>query len=154
MNRYKLLFVVCLAALCLTACGPTISVQNDTSVPVRVIVTAQGKSDVLSPSPGESSSADASEGPYSVTIIPDQEWLDYAKTSRKYLNDQLANANNLSGAQLLDVVKRLKDIAARMKQFEDAANSGAHCGGRISQDGGGAVTVSIGASGALVVACK
>jgi hypothetical protein len=88
-------------------------------------------------------------------VIPDAEWIEYAKLTRKVLNDQLANADKLTGPQLLDVIHRLKEIAAQMQQFEQAAGSSASCGGRLTEDNSaGLVVVSTTDSGALVISCR
>jgi len=151
------IFFVALIGLTLglVGCAPSVVVENKTGFAVRVVVTSANGSEVVSPSPGESSSAEVAEGTYRVTVIPDAEWLDHAKATRKFLNDQLANSGNLTGAQLLDVIQRLKDIAARMQQFESTAGGGASCSGAVSSDGGGGVaTITTAANGALVVACR
>jgi hypothetical protein len=138
-----------------TSCGgPTITVQNNTKFPVRVVVSSGGKSQSLSPSPGESSSADADEGPYRAYAVPDADWINYAKDVRKYLNDQLAHSDQLTGPQLLDVVRRLKDIAERMTQYEQAAGSGTGCSGSMTSDHDGLVEVSTKSNGGLLVICK
>ena len=135
-------------------CGPTITVQNNTKFPVRAVVSSGGKSEMLSPSPGESSSADASEGPYGVYVVPDEDWINYAKQVRQYLNDQLANSDKLTGPQLLNVIQRLKEIAMRMAQYERAGGSGNGCSGSVAEDKDGLVTITTKADGGLVVACK
>lgn len=134
--------------------GPTVTVENHTQIPIRVVVSSGGTSQVLSPTPGESSAADASEGPYRVSAVPDADWINYAKDTRKFLNDQLANSDQLTGPQLLDVVRRLKDIAARMSQYDKAGSGYSGCSGTVSTDHDGLVQVSIAADGKLVVACK
>jgi hypothetical protein len=155
VNRIKLRLVLVVSLALLSDCGgPSVTVQNNTKFLVRAVVTSGGGSQVLSPSPGESASADVGEGVYSATVIPDTDWVEYAKLTRKVLNDRLANADNLTGDQLLDVVRRLKDIAAAMQQFEQAASSSGKCDGSVSQDGGGVVTVSTASDGSLVVSCK
>jgi hypothetical protein len=139
----------------LDSCSPNIVVSNTTNIPVRVTVTSGGKSDVLSPSPHESSATEATEGPYSAVVISDAEWIAYAQLVRSDLNQQIANSDNLTGAQLLSLVQRLKDIAAKMDQFNKAAKAGAKCSGQITAEGsGGAVTVSSGVNGELLIACK
>jgi len=154
MSRSQKLLAGLVLALLLAACGPTVTVQNQTGFAVRAIVTTVSGGDVVSPSPGESSSVDAQEGAYTITAIPDQDWINYAQTARKLLNEQLANSDNLSGPQLLKVVQQLKDIAAKMKQFQATAGKGATCRGTINQDGsGGTATVSVAADGSLVVSC-
>jgi hypothetical protein len=155
MSRLQISIVALAAVLCAAGCGPTVTVMNNTRIPVRAFVSASGgENDTLSPSPGESSVAEVSEGAFQVKVVPDTAWVDYAKTSRKLLNDQLANSDNLSGPQLLDVVKRLKDVAAQMQQMESVASAGgASCAGTISSDGAALVNVSVGASGALAVSC-
>ncbi len=151
--KYALAMML-LACAALVGCGPTVTVQNSTGFVVRAVITTADGSQTVAPSPNESSSLDVSEGAYSVSVIPDAEWVEYAKTVRKLLNDQLANSSQLSGAQLLDVVQRLKDIAARMKQYGQAAGGSASCRGSVGNDGNGVAQVSLGADGKLVVACK
>ena len=155
MNHRKLIPVLIVTAILLASCAPYIVVENKTSFPVRVIVSGGGKSEVVSPTPGESSSVDMNEGTYKATVIPDAEWIEYAKLTRKVLNDQLANSDKLTGPQLLDVIRRLKEIAVRMQQYEQAAASSASCGGRLTEDNSaGLVVVSTSNSGALVISCK
>ncbi len=155
MNRLALIAVSLMAAAMIVGCAPMVTIVNNTKFPVRAIVSSGGRTEVLSPSPGESSSVEVAEGSYQVSVIPDAEWIEYAKLTRKVLNDQLANADKLTGPQLLDVIRRLKDIAARMQDYERAADSVARCGGKISSDGGDAlVTISASPSGALVATCR
>ena len=59
----------------------------------------------------------------------------------------------IRSVQLLAVVAQLKDIALRMKQFQDTAGKSASCSGSASSDSAPIVEVSLGAGG-LVVACK
>jgi hypothetical protein len=145
--------MLAVAAVALTGCGPVITVVNKTTVPVRVVITSGGGSETFAPSPGESSFAEASEGKFTVTAIPDADWINYAKLTRQDLNEQLANSQNLSGPKLLDLVHRLKEIAARMDQMQKAAGTTGGCSGTVTQDSSPTATVSIGASGQLVVAC-
>ncbi|MBM3181081.1 MAG: hypothetical protein FJZ86_12090 [Chloroflexi bacterium] len=154
MKRMKWIALILAAAL-LVGCAPTVTVSNTTSFPVRAIVRS-GTSSVLSPSPGESSSAEVTEGAYRVTVIPDAEWIEYAKLTRQVLNDQLAHADQLTGPQLLDVIRRLKEIALQMQAFEQAAGAGTSCGGKLGGEGADSafVTVTQDASGALVVTCR
>ncbi len=158
MNRFRSLALLGLivAAGLIAGCAPTVTVANDTTFPVRAIVASGKTRAVLSPSPGERSTAEVGEGPYTVTVIPDAEWIEYAKLTRKVLNDQLANADKLTGPQLLDVIRRLKEIAVQMQQYEQSAGSGGKCSGRVGGEGTEAafVTVSQAADGRLVVACK
>ena len=143
-----------LALLAVAAgCGPVVSISNNTTIGVRVVVTAAGHSDVVSPSPGNGSSVEAEEGPYHVTVIPDAEWAAHAHATRDFLDQQLAQSDALTGPQLLELIKRLKDTAATLHQYE-TAGLGARCGGTITQDGGGTVSISAGADGTLVAVCK
>lgn len=153
MSRLQIAVLALAALCCLAGCGPTVTVTNNTRIAVRVIVSSNGQSETVSPSPGESSLAEVTAGAYRVTAIVDQEWIDYARLVRKDLNEQLANADRLSGPQLLSVIQRLKDIAARMQQF-DKAGVGAGCGGAVTEDSNGTATVSVGTDGKLVVSCK
>lgn len=155
MNRRKLFFVSLITAILLASCGPIITVENRTGFPVRVIVSSGGKREVVSPSPGENSTVDASEGTFQATVIPDAEWIEYAKLTRQVLNDQLANSDKLTGPQLLDVIRRLKEIAVKMQQYEQAAGGSATCGGRLTEEkSAGLVVVSTSSNGALVISCK
>ena len=142
-----------LALLAVAAgCGPVISISNNTAVGVRVVVTAAGHSDVVSPSVGSGSSVEAEEGPYHVTVIADAEWAAHARATRDFLDQQLANPDSLTGPQLLDLIQRLKDTAAALHQYE-TAGIGAHCSGTITQDGGGTVTITSASDGTISAAC-
>lgn len=154
MTRLQIAVLAVIAACCLAGCGPTVTVQNDTNFPVRVIVAAGDGSESLSPSPGESSSAEVEEGGYGVVVVPDEDWINYAKATRQYLNDQLANSDRLSGPQLLSVVQRLKDIAKKMSDYQNAGSGEVSCTGKVSQDSDGLATISLGANGKLKVVCK
>lgn len=155
IQTYRLLATLLASAAVLAACGPTVTVQNQTQIGVRAIVRSGAKTQVLSPTPGESSSAEVEQGAYRVTVMGDQEWVAYAKDVRQYLNDQLKDSEKLSGPQLLEVIRRLKEVAAKMQEFEKAASSSAACSGTIGNDSGGALAeISIGAGGALAVACR
>ena len=155
MNHKKLFSLLIVTAILLAGCAPIVTVENWTSFPVRVIVASGGKRVVVSPSPGENSTVDASEGAYQATVIPDVEWIEYAKLTRKVLNNQLANADKLTGPQLLDVIHRLKEIAVQMQQYEQAAGSSASCGGKLTEENSAAyVVVSASSSGTLVISCK
>jgi hypothetical protein len=153
MKRILLVIAFLLVGGVLSGCIPMVTVMNNTGFEVRVIITGRGGSEVLSPSPGESSYAEVSEGQFTAAAVPASDWIDYAKAKRQYLNDQLANMDNLTGAQLAEVVRQLKDIAARMKQYENAGGKGAVCSGSVTQEANGIVTVSAAADGTLAVAC-
>lgn len=146
-----------LAAL-VTACAPTVTVENKTTFPVRAIVTMPGGiRQVLSPSPGYSSSAEGSDstGVYRVTVIPDSEWIEYARLKRKVLNESLANSERLTGPQLLEVVRQLKEVAEAMQRFEQAAGGSASCGGRLTEEVTfGLAEVVHSPDGNLLVICK
>jgi len=141
------------AALAIAGCAPVLTVENTSTIPVRVVISAGGGRQVLSPSPGESSSAEIGEGAYAAYAIPDAEWIEYARLTRRYLNDQLANADSLTGPQLLDVIRRLKDIAARMQAYEGAADSTGACNGTVSAEKDGLIRVAVGADGKLRLTC-
>lgn len=150
-------FALCIvAAVLVSGCGPSITVYNRTRFPVHATVT-QGKSrEGVDPSPGESSTVDADFGPYRVYAVPDKDWIDYAKLTRKVLNDSLANADKLTGPQLLDVIQRLKDIADRIQQYEGAAGTGSSCAGNVSEKANSeyhSVELTVGADGRLAAAC-
>ena len=153
MQRMRWLTVGVVTAVGIAGCAPVLTVQNDSSFPVRVVVSASGNRQVLSPSPGQSSSAEVGEGAYSAYAIPDAEWIEYARLTRRFLNDQLADADRLTGEQLLEVIRRLKDIATRMQAYEGAAGSTGACNGTVSADEVGLIRVAVGADGKLQLTC-
>jgi hypothetical protein len=153
MKRIILLIAFLLAGGVLAGCAPMVTVMNKTSFDVRVFISWSGGSEVLSPSPGESSYAEVSEGHFVAAAVPAEDWINYAKATRQYLNDQLANSDNLTGPQLLEVIQRLKDIAARIQQYESTTGKGAACSGSVTQESNGMVVVSTAADGRLAVAC-
>lgn len=154
MKRISSIVVLLAIAGFIAGCGPSVVVENRTSFPVRVILRASGHSEVLSPSPGESSTTEVFEGAYRVSVIPDTEWIEYARLTRKVLNEQLANSDTLTGPQLLEVIRRLKEIATRMQQFEQAAGSSSGCAGSVSSDSTALVVISAGADGKLIATCR
>ena len=156
-TRQLLVILASLAAvLLLAACAPIITVSNKTPVGIRAVVMPPGQStQIVSVTAGESSGVESAEnGAYTVVVIQDQEWIEWAKATRQYLNDRLAHSDELTGEQLLDVIRRLKDIATRMDAYEKIGTSGSACSGTITDEGGGLVEVSQGADGNLVVACR
>lgn len=153
MKSAKHWALIGLMGVLLAGCGPSITVENKTSFDIKVLVANNGRREVLSPSPGNSSSMDATEGTYIVTAVRSEEWLNYAKATRQYLNSQLANMDSLSGAQLLEVIQRLKDISRKMAEYENA-KSGAFCSGSVTEERSAVATVSLGAGGALIAACR
>ena len=146
---------VALAAMA-DSCSPVITVTNRTSFEVVATINNGGKRQVVSPSPGNSSSAEAEQGVYTVTIIPSQAWRDHAQATRDFLNNQLAHPENLTGEQLKEVIRRLKDIAEKIKAFEDSYKTlaGQSCTGAIGDNGGGNVIVDTAADGSLAVTCS
>ena len=143
---------VALAAMA-DSCSPTISVKNEAAFTVRVIIRNAGKLQTVAPSPGESAGAEGQNGPYFVAVVPDSDWLEYAKLVRKDLNEQLANPSGLSGDKIKQLADRLKSIAAKMKAYE-SAGLGATCNGSITDKGGGVVTVTAaGGDGQIGVEC-
>ena len=147
----------CLALAAMAdSCAPVITVTNRTTFEVVATINNGGKRQVVSPSPGNSSSAEAEQGGYTVTIIPSQEWRNHAQATRDFLNSQLAHPENLTRDQLNDVIFRLKDIAAKIKVFEDSYKTlaGQSCTGAIGDNGGGNVMVDATADGSLSVTCS
>jgi hypothetical protein len=134
-----------------------VSVENNAGFPVRVVISAGGGQQILSPSPGGSSYAEIEEGEFSVYAVPELEWVEYARSTRRYLNEQLAHPENLTGEQLLEVINRLVDIAAQMDRMGRAVfalrpTSG--CSGAVESGSSALVSVTTGADGSLVVTCQ
>ena len=157
MKRFVPIALCMVAAVLVSGCGPTIIVNNRTRFPVRAVVSQGNHREVVDPSPGESSAMDAEFGPFGAYAVPDKAWIDYAKLTRKVLNESLADPSRLTGPQLLDVVQRLKDIAERIQQYEGAAGAGSGCRGNVSEKGGTdvhEVDINVGADGRLVATCQ
>ena len=154
VKRFAPLALCILGAVLVSGCGPTITVKNRTRFPVTATVRNGERHETLSPSPGESSSMDADTGPYFVYAVPEKDWLEYAKLTRKVLNESLADPSRLTGPQINDIVQRLKDIAERIQQYEGTAGGARTCQGTISESGaGGTVEITVGADGGLVARC-
>jgi hypothetical protein len=155
MTTNKNLFLrALLAALALAGCSTGVTINNNAGVNVRVIIVAGEDRQVFSPTPGNSSFAETGEGSHWATVVADREWIEYATATRRFLNEQLANSDNLSGQQLLTVIRRLKEIAQQMQQFEAAAGSTAQCAGSVSSEKAGVVAVTLSPVGTLALACN
>jgi hypothetical protein len=162
-RRLLKLLAGCLALAAMAeSCGPVVTVQNNTDFTVRAIVMSGESRHVLSPGPGESLSAEAEQGPYSVSVIPDEEWIEWAKAVRDNLNGHLANPQGLSTTQIEEIITSLRDIRHKIQQYEEAAKAAASgddygdqfsvCNGTITEDGGGTVSVTH-AGGKVFAAC-
>lgn len=153
-RRRTSLLLVAVAAI-VAGCAPTVVVENATTISVRVGIDSGFVHQMLSPSPGESSAVEVEEGNYRAVVIPDTEWIEYAKLTRTVLTEQVltADPNRLSHEQLQDVIQRLKDITAQIEAFEAAASSRAACSGSVSESGGGGVIVSMAEDGTLAITC-
>ncbi len=153
MQIVRTLLPLAAIAVVFAGCAPSITVENRTPFDVRVIVNTPAGDETVAPTSGNNSEVAALEGRYNVTAFLDEEWIAWAKASRKGLNDSLADSSHLSGPQLLNVVQRLKDIAGRMQAYESTAGPPTGetprewvrrtwCSGEIPKDSDGA-TVTI-----------
>jgi len=68
MKRIGLLLAGLGAASLTAGCAPSVVVENNGAFTVRAIIGAGGMSDVVSPSPGESSFVEVREGPYTAIV--------------------------------------------------------------------------------------
>lgn len=153
MSRMMLVLLLGVVVVLTLGCAPAITVNNQTTFPIRVMVRSGGTIQWVSPSPSESSFVEVGEGLFFATAIPDAEWTTYATAKRRYLNEQLANSQNLSGDKLLQVIQQLKEIAAQMQKFAEATDSTARCSGRVTDEATNTVTVTSGIDGKLRIAC-
>ena len=96
-GRIELGLLVVATAVLVSGCAPYITVQNNAAFPVRALIVSGGMSQIVSPSPGEASYPEVPTGPFRAVVIPDAEWIEYARATRAYLNQQLAQADNLTG---------------------------------------------------------
>jgi hypothetical protein len=144
-----------LIALLLAGCIPSVTVYNDTKIPVRAVFTTARGNAVLSPSPGHSISTQiyTTDDLYNVAVAPDSDWISYATTTRRALDDQLANAGKLTGPQVAAVVQRLNDITAKIAQYP-AMSGGAACSATVPHDGSVEVRIKTSDNGSLVVTCR
>jgi len=154
-RRIELGLLGAAAAILVSACAPYVTVQNNGAFPVRALIISGGVSQVVSPSPGEASYPEVPTGPFRAVVIPDAEWIEYARATREYLNQQLAHADSLTGPQLLEVIRRLKDVAARIKQYESAAagRSAIGCSGSVSSEDSGVVVITTTPAGEIQLNC-
>jgi len=54
---------------------------------------------------------------------------------------------------VLEVIRRLKDIAARIKQYEGAGGSASACNGTVSAEKDGLIRAAVGSDGKLQPTC-
>jgi hypothetical protein len=141
-------------ALAFVACSPSVTVSNGTGFPVRAIVGGEdGTRNVHLVSPGLTVNGDVPEGLYSVTVVPDAEWVTYAQGLRDRLQEHLADSPNLTPADVNEVVARLAEIAARLRAFERSAGS-ASCRGSVAADEIATAEIVVQPDGSLTVTCS
>jgi hypothetical protein len=153
MKRSRLLFIMgCLLLLVfLTACEPGVSVMNETTIEIRVLVTSGGRSSVVSVTPGESSNVEAT-GSFVAAVIPSEEWNQNMTILRNYLQEKMKNKNDLTGPQIQEVMKKLQEVEKQLQTYQKA--SGSACSGVVPEGELGYVTVTQAADGPLVVQCS
>jgi hypothetical protein len=158
ISRRILLVFIGLAAVLLAACAPTITVSNNTAVPVRVMVMPPGGSrQVVSISANESIGVEyAEKGFYTAVVIKDQQWIEYTKQKRDYLTQRLQNPQNLSQEEVKEITQQLKEIQKQISAFESSPEPGSACSSKVDPeaDTSGLVNISQGADGALLAVCQ
>ena len=145
---------VAAVVLALAACSPSVTVSNGAGFPVRAIVTGEeGARNVHLVSPAETVNGDVPDGAYTVTVVPDADWVAYAQTLRDRLEERLVNAPSLTSADVNEIVARLAEIAARLRAFEREAGS-ASCQGIVAADAIATAEIVVESDGSLTVICS
>ena len=91
--------------------------------------------------------------PFSITIVPDADWVAYALTLRERLESRLADPSNLTPSDVTEIVARLVEIAARLRAF-DRATGVATCRAKVAADAIAVAEIVVGSDGRLSVTCS
>jgi hypothetical protein len=134
-----------LLGLAAVACGPSLTVTNRTEFAVRVFVTADLNLDVVSPSPGESSSLDFVGGSFTATVIFDEEWVNLLRSRRDTLNNLVAGVSSgerqISLDELESAMATIRTLNATLASIQ---NNRPTCAGKVnpgSEDSVGVIEV-------------
>jgi hypothetical protein len=146
--------VLAAVVLAVAACSPSVTVSNGAGFPVRAIVIGEeGARNVHLVSPGDVVNGDVPDGPYTVTVVPDADWVAYAQTLRDRLEARLVDAPSLTSADVNEIVARLAEIASRLRSFERDAGGGT-CTGTVAADATATAEIVIEPDGSLKVFCS
>jgi hypothetical protein len=150
-----LLGVAAIAAV-VTACSPSVSVENTTPFEVRAIVVGEGggSRNVLLVRPGELSIGDLPEGAYRAAVVPEQVWSDIARSARGALADAMANPDALGSDGLQGVLLELDLLGTRADQLGSGTAGGATCEGSVDADGTALVSIFVADDGSVAVSCS
>lgn len=155
-TKHLLLISLCaLLVLFLSSCAPLLRIENETTLGVKALVSIPGSMrQLVTVEPMNDAGLDTiGIGKYIVVVIPDKDWLEYARLQARVLNDLLTGSPNLSPQQANDIKTKLKEIHTALEQYEKA-KSGAACSGKLDSEGFNLATISQDASGNLAISCK
>jgi hypothetical protein len=149
-------FLLLIAAALLAGCGPYVTLENKTDVGIKFITNVGGEQSATSVFPGETSSATGSDyGSYSISVIPNEDWLAWARDFTNALSDQLKHGRDLTPEDVQRITRNLATIREQMAQFEKLAkDAGATCSGKTSDEKSSVVTVTRSDDGKLIVTCS
>jgi hypothetical protein len=135
MRGFGRAFLIILAAACIVGCAPMVTVENKSDTPVRVVLSGPNGRQILSPAPGNTTAGEVAVGEWRVTVIPDDEWREYALDTRDDLVERLKNPDDLSRAEVAETLDRIKEVSEQLEQFERAASDESpSCSGTMAQE--------------------
>jgi hypothetical protein len=142
-------------------CGPSLTVENKTEFAIHVTVRTSKGVDVVSPSPGESSSVDFEGGNFSAVAFLDQEWVNYMTSSRDTLNNLIAGV--ASGQRRIDrdeleaVLTTLRTLNSRIATIQGITGEAPSCSGSFNssnESGGAVIEITYGVDNRLYAFCS
>ena len=153
-NRKKLLLIAAVLALLALSCSD-LTVENNTSSPVRIVVTMPGESVpetvLLSKGDSEYFVSDYS-GTYTVTAVLDESWRDKLKAARDELTLMLlGQMNELDQEEISRITRQLGQIESLL----DADMQPVSCSGNVNDEVSGNAVIEVHLSGiGLMVTCQ
>lgn len=144
LTHVRLAALVIAAAVIVAGCDeyPSLSIANGSNADARVTVTAGDRRSSVAVVAGGRLTVEADEGPYTVVVVANKEWLREGLAIRKQLLDQI-QSGTLSEDQLRDVFQQFKAIEFRLGGIAYFGKAGAaSCSGKIGKNAsGGSVTI-------------
>ena len=153
-NQHKLILIAAVLALLALSCSD-LTVENNTSSAVRVVVTMPGESVpetvLLKEGDSEYFVSDYS-GTYTVTAVMDESWRDKLKAARDELTLMLLGQFNELDQ---DEISRITRQLGRIESLLDAEMQPVSCSGRVDDEVSGYAVIEVHLSGnGLMVSCK
>jgi hypothetical protein len=150
--KHKLLIVFSVLALVQMACGPLITVINNTPEKVRVIIKFEDNSYTVLPAPKEYKEVEVKMGSYTASAVSAKKWDEYHQKERNAYGQIFQDPENMTSEQINQAVDRISSAPERQAEMLKDAGA-ANCSSSITKDEDGEVIIYGSSESGLSLEC-